>query len=266
MGLLSNNPSNERGPRKASTLLTRDQPMTANRGTTGEKLVLIVEDERDLAILLDYNLREAGYRTLLAHTGTDGLAKARAATPDLIILDLMLPEMSGTEVARHVRADKTLAAVPIVMLTAKADEVDQVVGLTVGADDYVTKPFSMKILMARVEAVFRRSQRSGRGSEQVLRLGGVSLDLETHEATVDGSPMAVTLTEFRLLTALIEADGRVLTRHALMRHAMGPGVTVTERTIDVHMTSIRRKMGPWGQHIKTVRGVGYRAVHELTPA
>lgn len=240
--------------------------MTTNRGGSGEKLVLIVEDERDLSELLDYNLRDNGYRTAVAYTGADAMAKARSLTPDLIILDLMLPELPGTEVAKQVRADKALGRVPIIMLTAKADEVDQVVGLTVGADDYVTKPFSMKVLLARIEAVFRRSQQGGRGSELVLRLGGVTLDLETHEATVDGSPMPVTLTEFRLLTALIEAEGRVLTRHALMNHAMGPGVTVTERTIDVHMTSIRRKMGPWGQHIKTVRGVGYRAVHELAPA
>lgn len=240
--------------------------MTTNRGGSGEKLVLIVEDERDLSELLDYNLRDNGYRTAVAYTGADAMAKARSLTPDLIILDLMLPELPGTEVAKQVRADKALGRVPIIMLTAKADEVDQVVGLTVGADDYVTKPFSMKVLLARIEAVFRRSQQGGRGSDQVLRLGGVTLDLETHEATVDGSPMPVTLTEFRLLTALIEAEGRVLTRHALMNHAMGPGVTVTERTIDVHMTSIRRKMGSWGQHIKTVRGVGYRAVHELAPA
>lgn len=266
MGRPSNNPSSVRGPGKALTPHARAQAMASNRGGTGGKLVLIVEDERDLAELLDYNLRETGYRTLLAHTGTEGLAKARAASPDLVVLDLMLPELPGTEVARQLRADKNLAAVPIVMLTAKADEVDQVVGLTVGADDYVTKPFSMKVLLARLEAVFRRTQQPGRGSEQVLRLGGIALDLETHEATVDGSPMPVTLTEFRLLTALIEAEGRVLTRHALMNHAMGPGVTVTERTIDVHMTSIRRKMGPWGGRIKTVRGVGYRAIFELAPA
>ncbi len=240
--------------------------MVASRSKTGEKVVLIVEDERDLAELLEYNLRGNGYRTVVAHTGPDAVAKARALGPDLVLLDLMLPELSGTEVARQIRADKTMSHVPIIMLTAKADEVDQVVGLTVGADDYVTKPFSMKVLMARVEAVFRRTQNRGRTSEQVLRLGGVSLDLETHEATLEGNPMPFTLTEFRLLSALIEADGKVLSRHNLMDHAMGPGVTVTERTIDVHMTSIRRKMGPWGRHIKTVRGVGYRAVHELAPA
>lgn len=231
-----------------------------------KKLVLIVEDERDLAELLEYNLRDNGYRTVVAHTGPDAVAKAKALRPDLVLLDLMLPELPGTEVARQIRADKSTAQVPIIMLTAKADEVDQVVGLTVGADDYVTKPFSLKVLLARVEAVFRRSRRQGRASERVLRLGGVVLDLETHEATLEGEPTPFTLTEFRLLSALIEAEGKVLTRNSLMNQAMGPGVTVTERTIDVHITSIRRKMGQWGKHIKTVRGVGYRAVQELAPA
>ena len=264
------NPGPEWAPGRARQANREGEPegtdMVASRGKPAEKLILIVEDERDLAELLEYNLRGNGYRTVSAHTGPDALAKARALGPDLILLDLMIPELSGTEVARQVRADKSISHTPIIMLTAKADEVDQVVGLTVGADDYVTKPFSMKVLLARVEAVFRRSERRGRTSEQVLRLGGVALDLETHEATLDGETIPFTLTEFRLLSALIEADGKVLTRNALMGHAMGPGVTVTERTIDVHITSIRRKMGEWGRHIKTVRGVGYRAVHELAPA
>jgi two-component system phosphate regulon response regulator PhoB len=240
--------------------------MVASGAKAAEKVILIVEDERDLAELLEYNLRDNGYRTMVAHTGADAVTRARALAPDLVLLDLMLPELSGTEVARQIRADKSISHVPIIMLTAKADEVDQVVGLAVGADDYVAKPFSMKVLLARVEAVLRRSPRGGRTSEQVLRLGGVALDLETHEATLDGEPIPFTLTEFRLLSALIEADGKVLSRTALMSHAMGPGVTVTERTIDVHITSIRRKMGQWGRLIRTVRGVGYRAVHELTPA
>jgi len=242
------------------------EDMATSRDTPAEKLILIVEDERDLADLLEYNLRGNGYRTISTHTGPDALSKARSLGPDLILLDLMIPELSGTEVARQVRADKTISQTPIIMLTAKADEVDQVVGLTVGADDYVTKPFSMKVLLARVEAVFRRSERRGRTSEQVLRLGGVVLDLETHEAMLEGETIPFTLTEFRLLSALIDADGKVLSRSSLMNHAMGPGVTVTERTIDVHITSIRRKMGDWGKHIKTVRGVGYRAVQELAPA
>ncbi len=261
-----NNPTPDRARARAKRDVQEDQGMVASHQKANEKRILIVEDERDLSDLLDYNLKGNGYRTVVARTGPDGVSKARALGPDLVLLDLMLPELSGTEVARQIRADKSISHVPIIMLTAKADEVDQVVGLSVGADDYVTKPFSMKVLMARVEAVFRRTQSHNRVSEQVLRLGGVALDLETHEATLEGDAIPFTLTEFRLLSALIEADGKVLSRSALMNHAMGPGVTVTERTIDVHITSIRRKMGPWGRHIKTVRGVGYRAVHELTPA
>ncbi|MEQ8318162.1 MAG: response regulator transcription factor [Phycisphaerales bacterium] len=260
------NPAYDRARARAKRDIEGDEGMVARSHTADEKLILIVEDERDLSDLLEYNLQTNGYRTSTAHTGPDGVSKARALGPDLVLLDLMLPDLSGTEVARQIRADKSISHVPIIMLTAKADEVDQVVGLTVGADDYVTKPFSMKVLMARVEAVFRRTQGRGRVSEQVLRLGGVALDLETHEATLEGETIPFTLTEFRLLSALIEADGKVLSRSALMNHAMGPGVTVTERTIDVHITSIRRKMGQWGRHIKTVRGVGYRAVHELAPA
>lgn len=260
------NPATNKARARAKRDAGGDEGMVARSQKADEKLILIVEDERDLSDLLEYNLKTNGYRTSTAHTGPDGVSKARALGPDLVLLDLMLPDLSGTEVARQIRADKSISHVPIIMLTAKADEVDQVVGLTVGADDYVTKPFSMKVLMARVEAVFRRTQGRGRVSEQVLRLGGVALDLETHEATLEGETIPFTLTEFRLLSALIEADGKVLSRSALMNHAMGPGVTVTERTIDVHITSIRRKMGPWGRHIKTVRGVGYRAVHELAPA
>jgi len=251
---------------RAKRVEREDTGMVASGTTANERLVLIVEDERDLADLLEYNLQSNGYRTLTARTGADGLSKARTHGPDLVLLDLMLPEVPGTEVAKQIRADKAIGRTPIIMLTAKSDEVDQVVGLAVGADDYVTKPFSMKVLLARIEAVFRRSHQDGHESERVLRLGGVALDLETHEATLEGETIPFTLTEFRLLSALIDADGKVLSRNKLMNHAMGPGVTVTERTIDVHITSIRRKMGRWGQQIKTVRGVGYRAVHELTPA
>lgn len=236
--------------------------VSITRPAVDAKQILIVEDERDLAELLEYNLRGAGYATARAHTGQEALTLARSSPPDLVLLDLMLPELAGTEVAQHLRADRELSHVPIVMLTAKADEIDQVVGLTIGADDYVTKPFSMKVLLARVEAIFRRLNQRGRQADDLLRLGGVVLDPGTHEATLDGEPLQLTLTEFRLLSALIEGDGRVLTRSSLMSQAMGPGVTVTERTIDVHVTSIRRKLGRWGGLIKTVRGVGYRATQD----
>lgn len=223
--------------------------------------VLIVEDERDLAELLVLNLTRAGFEAVAVHDGRSAVAKAAELRPDLVILDLMLPELPGTEVASRIRSNPATAAVPIVMLTAKTDEVDQLVGLTVGADDYVTKPFSMKVLLARIEAVLRRAS-AGPQAPSMLRLGEVEINLDTHETTVAGESAKLTLTEFRLLAALIAANGRVLSRSHLMSKAMGPGVTVTERTIDVHITAIRKKLGDQGAMIRTVRGVGYRATQE----
>ncbi len=229
---------------------------------TERRNILVVEDERDLSELLLYNLNRAGYAVTVASTGRQGLEAVSARIPDLILLDIMLPELSGTEVAGRVRANPATSHVPIIMLTAKGSEVDQVVGLAVGADDYVTKPFSMKVLLARVEAVLRRTNRGGATEPRLLTMAGVQLNLETHEATVDGEPIKLTLTEFRLLSALLQANGRVLSRSSLMGRAMGPGVTVTERTIDVHVTAIRKKLDQHAGIIKTVRGVGYRATPE----
>lgn len=228
------------------------------------KLVLVVDDERDITELLAYNLKRAGYDVATAASGRQALAAVETRIPDLIVLDVMLPELSGIEVAGRLRANPRVAHVPIVMLTAKTEEVDQVVGLTVGADDYVTKPFSMKVLLARVEAVLRRTQRVAPTSadERIITMGAVACNPETHETTVDGSPIKLTLTEFRLLTSLIQANGRVLSRATLMSKAMGPGVTVTERTIDVHVTAIRKKLGASANLIKTVRGVGYRVTQD----
>jgi two-component system phosphate regulon response regulator PhoB len=230
------------------------------------KTVLVVDDERDLAELLSYNLRKSGYEVVIANSGRQALAAVEAAPPDLILLDVMLPELSGIEVAGRLRANPRTSSIPIVMLTAKTEEVDQIVGLTVGADDYITKPFSMKVLLARVDAVIRRTTRPGTPiptpEERLVTLGPVACNPDTHETTVDGTPIKLTLTEFRLLTSLVQAQGRVLSRATLMSKAMGPGVTVTERTIDVHITAIRKKLGARAGMIKTVRGVGYRVTAE----
>ncbi len=225
------------------------------------KHILIVDDEPDLAELVELNLQRAGYQTTVAHDGRSALASAQKRRPDLIVLDVMMPELSGTEVAGRLRSNPATSAIPIVMLTAKAEEVDELVGLTVGADDYITKPFSVKVLIARIEAVLRRANGKGidQDGEGVLRLGPVQVNLETHDVAVDGKIVKLTLTEFKLLSALIAADGKVLNRNILMGHAMGPGVTVTERTIDVHVTSIRKKLGDHANILQTVRGVGYRA-------
>lgn len=229
---------------------------------TGHKHILVVEDERDLADLLVYNLGKSGYRTSVASNGRQALELVLAQRPDLILLDLMLPELSGTEVAGRIRTNPSTASIPIIMLTAKSGEVDQIVGLSVGADDYMPKPFSMKVLMARIEAVLRRAMKPAAEDSAVLRLGPVEINAQTHEAFLDGKLMKLTLTEFRLLAGLILARGRVLSRGELMSRAMGPGVMVTERTIDVHITSIRKKLGVHGGMIRTVRGVGYRATLE----
>lgn len=225
--------------------------------------ILVVEDERDLAEMLQFQLEKAGYGVLSVTDGRAALARIEKSSPDLVLLDLMIPEVSGTEVATRLRSNPKTASIPIIMLTAKSDEVDVLVGLTVGADDYITKPFSMKVLLARIEAVLRRSAASAAsGNSANLRLGPISISQDTHEVTVDGEAVRLTLTEFRILAALATAQGRVLSRHVLMSKAMGPGVTVTERTIDVHVTAIRRKLGEHGNLIRTVRGVGYRATPE----
>jgi two-component system phosphate regulon response regulator PhoB len=224
--------------------------------------VLIVEDQPELAEMLAYSLQRAGYDATTTYDGRSALKHVTEGRPDLVLLDLMIPELPGTEVAARIRTNPATADVPIIMLTAKADELDQLLGLTVGADDYITKPFSMKLLLARVEAVLRRSGTARPDDQDRLSLGPIAADLGTHEVSVDGAAVRLTLTEFRLLAALIAARGRILSRAALMSRAIGPGVTVTERTIDVHMTALRKKLGAAGALIRTVRGVGYRASEE----
>ena len=228
----------------------------------GKRTVLVVDDEKDLVDLITYNLTRNGYGVLASYNGSDALDLAAREAPDLIVLDLMLPGLEGTEVARRLKADSRTAGIPIVMLTAKGEETDVVVGLTMGADDYVTKPFSMKILLARIASVLRRGEAgagAGAASEGgVLRAGPLVIDTARHEVAVNGEPVRLTLTEFKLLAALVAARGRVLTRDQLMDKAMGTDVFVTDRAIDVHITAIRKKLGPAHWLVHTVRGVGYR--------
>jgi two-component system phosphate regulon response regulator PhoB len=223
--------------------------------------ILIVDDERDLVELVGYNLRKAGFDIAVAFTGRQALESVARRAPDLILLDVMLPELSGTEVASRIRSNPQTASIPIIMLTAKSEEVDQIVGLTVGADDYIPKPFSMKVLTARVQALLRRVSRSHAG-DATLRFGDLSINLETHEVLLADEPVKLTLTEFKLLAALAQESDKVLNRQRLIAKAMGAGVTVTERTIDVHMTSIRKKLGAASGIIKTIRGVGYRLTND----
>ena len=230
----------------------------------GKRRVLVVDDEKDLVELISYNLGRNGFDVLPAHAGNEALDLAQREIPDLILLDLMLPGLDGTEVARRLRADARTAAIPIIMLTAKGEETDVVVGLTLGADDYVTKPFSMKILLARINTVLRRHEQTtstaaaGAADGGVLKVGPLVIDTSRHEVTIDGDPVRLTLTEFKLLASLVGARGRVLTRDQLMDKAMGTDVFVTDRAIDVHITAIRKKLGAANWLVHTVRGVGYR--------
>ena len=221
------------------------------------RTILIVEDEPDLAELVAMNLERAGYQPYRAHEGRSGLETARTLIPDLILLDVMLPGLSGTEVAQRLRLDSATAHIPIIMLTAKSAEVDEVVGLSAGADDYITKPFSLTVLLARIETVLRRSPADA-GRKPILEAGPIQIRTDTHRVTVRGEDVRLTLTEFRILASLVEGRGAVLSRKELMHKAIGPGVRVTPRTIDVHVTALRRKLGEAGNSIETVRGVGYR--------
>lgn len=227
------------------------------------KHILVVEDERDLAEMIQYNLRRKGYHVNVAHDGVTAASLIRNGGLDLVILDLMLPGQSGMEVARQARIDPASAGVPILMLTARAEEADQIAGLTAGADDYVTKPFAMPVLLARVDALLRRAgeaARSTQASGTSVRFGPIEAELSSHRLLVDGGEIKPTLTEFKLLVALLQTPQKVLSRNELITRVMGPGIVVTARTIDVHIAAIRRKLGDHGNMIRTVRGVGYQLV------
>jgi DNA-binding response OmpR family regulator len=243
----------------ARTATARTAVATPPPSSRGRKRILVVDDEKDLVDLITYNLRRNGYEPLSASNGNEALEIAQRDLPDLVLLDLMLPGIDGTEVARQLKSDPRTVGIPIIMLTAKSEETDVVVGLTLGADDYVTKPFSPKILLARLKTVLRRAESPMQTDEGgLLRAGPVVIDTLKHEVTIDGQPVKLTLTEFKLISALVGARGRVLTRDQLMDKAMGENVFVTDRAIDVHVTAIRKKLGEASWLIHTVRGVGYR--------
>ncbi|HEV3203177.1 MAG TPA: response regulator transcription factor [Gemmataceae bacterium] len=219
--------------------------------------ILIIEDERALTDVLSYNIQREGFETSVAHEGQDGLRKAQTLLPDLIVLDLMLPVLNGLDVCRELRAGPRTRHIPILMLTAKAEETDQVVGFSLGADDYVTKPFSVKVLMERIKALLRRRD-DETGTADVVEHLGVRLDRLRHQAFLKDQELDLTRTEFRLLECLLRQPGRAFSRSHLMDAAIGEGAVVLERTIDVHIKTLRRKLGPAGDFIETVRGVGYR--------
>ncbi len=221
------------------------------------RTVLVIDDEPELVKLLDYNLTRAGYAVLTARDGERGLAAARQHSPDLVVLDVMMPGLDGWEVCKRLRADPATAAVPLLMLTAKADEADRVLGLELGADDYVTKPFGVKELLARVKALLRRAEGQAAPAE-VIRAGRIVVDSGKRAVISAGRKVELTATEFDLLRALVERPGRVFSREDLIARARGEDAAITDRTVDVHVASLRRKLGKQGERIETVWGVGYR--------
>ncbi len=222
-----------------------------------DKTILVVEDEADLCDLIGMNLQREGYKTRLFRDGASAHTDIQRQPPDLVILDRMLPGKTGDEILASMRHDTQTAAIPVIMLTARADETDELVGFALGADDYVTKPFSMKALMARVSAIIKRRRTEAQSSHVIQTCGPISLDASRYDARVDGRAIELTTTEFRILHALLSSHGRLLSRNQLIDVAIGPDVAVVDRTIDVHIAALRKKLGSAAGWIKTVRGVGY---------
>jgi two-component system, OmpR family, phosphate regulon response regulator PhoB len=223
--------------------------------------ILVIEDEQDLADLLEYNLKAEGHEPDVARTGASGVARVKAFKPDLVLLDLMLPDISGSEVCRMIRELPEGKRLPIVMVTARGEETDRVRGFEQGADDYVVKPFSVKELLLRVKAVLRRGSEEGGAtpaSEGVRQAGDIKLDPVRHEVWVKGAPVVLTALEFRLLRTFLERPGRVQTRETLLSDVWGIEADITTRTVDTHVKRLREKLGPAGDVIETIRGVGYK--------
>ncbi len=223
--------------------------------------ILVIDDEEDLAELVAWNLERNGFEPIVAYTGKNVLDLAKEHIPSLILLDLMLPDIDGLEVFRGLKADAATAQIPIIMLTAKADELDRIVGLELGADDYVTKPFSPRELVLRIKGILRRAQSTGTSEDlpEVVEYGPIKLVPERFEVFIEGTPVTLTSTEYRLLQELVLRRGRVLNRRYLLENVWGYVDNVTDRTVDTHIKRLRQKIGPVAaDYIETIRGVGYR--------
>lgn len=220
--------------------------------------ILIVDDEPDIVELLEYNLRQLGYETATARDGASALAEVHRQRPDLILLDLMLPDISGTEVCRRLRKDASTETIPIMMITARGEEIDRVVGFELGADDYITKPFSPREIVLRVQAVLRRVRPKAQTSAERLKIGELEIDAPRHAVTVAGEEIALTALEFKLLLDLATRRGRVQSRDALLERVWGYAPGIETRTVDTHVKRLREKLSVARDYIETVRGVGYR--------
>jgi two-component system, OmpR family, phosphate regulon response regulator PhoB len=219
--------------------------------------ILVIEDEPDIQQVLDYNLREKGHKVFIAGKGEEGLKIARDKRPDLVLLDLMLPDIPGTEVCKQLKTDPSLKNTQVVMLTAKGEEIDRVVGFELGADDYVVKPFSVRELLLRVTAILRRSQGEQEAATS-FQFGRLRVDREAHRVWADDQEIELTALEFKLLVTLYDRRNRVQTRAALLSDVWGIDADITTRTVDTHVKRLREKLGDAGNYIETVRGVGYR--------
>jgi two-component system phosphate regulon response regulator PhoB len=219
--------------------------------------ILVIDDELDLIELVRYNLEKEGFTVQSAQDGESGLARAIRELPDLIVVDLMLPGVDGLDVCRSLRFDKRTARIPIIMLTAKSEESDRILGLELGADDYVTKPFSPRELVARIKAVLRRTS-APQAESEIIQRGSLIIDLTRRAVSCAGDSISLTATEFRLLQFFATRPGRVFSRSELIDGVLGRDVVVEDRTIDVHITGLRKKLGGCGDWIETVRGFGYR--------
>jgi len=228
-----------------------------------KETILIVDDEKDIVKMLDYNLKKEGYKTLVAYDGEDALDMANTKHPDLILLDLMLPGVDGLEVCKEIKSERKTASIPIIMLTAKSQESDKIVGLELGADDYMTKPFSPRELIARIKAVLRRGKESEKLPE-IIKIGDLSLDFAKIEATVKDEPIELTSKEFELLKTLIKAKGRMLSRDYLLDNIWGfeNAIEIQTRTVDAHITTLRKKLKTAAKYIITVKNYGYRFEYE----
>lgn len=219
--------------------------------------ILLVEDEKDIVELVQYNLEREGYQVIPVHTGEDAVALLQKNLPDLIVLDLMLPGMDGLETCRLIKQNDKFAHIPIIMLTAKSEEADMVVGLQMGADDYVTKPFSPKVLMARIKAIFRRAA-GKKVSDEVRVLGDLKIDIPKHKISFKGKTIELTTIEFNIVEYLSRQPGRVFSRDQIMDNVWNEGKFIIDRAVDVHVRGLRKKMEEAADLIETVRGVGYR--------
>jgi two-component system alkaline phosphatase synthesis response regulator PhoP len=232
---------------------------TAAAEVTLKRKVLIVDDEPDIVEFVQYNLRKEMFETISAGDGLKALQLARQQRPDLVLLDLMLPGMEGLEVCRRLKAERDTAGIPIIMLTAKGEEADIVAGLEIGADDYVPKPFSMRLLLARIKAVLRRTSAAESAEPRALtKVHDLVIDDDRHEVRVGGQPVMLTLTEYKLLRFLAQHPGRVFTRTQILNNIQDEHVLVIDRAIDVHVAALRKKLGEASCFVETVRGVGYR--------